>query len=168
VSVLIFLAIAGVALALLLLTVLVGGFLDGPIDALGIGDGVLSSEVVLSFLATFGLTGAILLGSTDVSMLVASLAGVGAGALVGAGASFVTRGLANGPTAHQLSAADYVDQVATVTTSIPADGMGQVHLVLAGQSTSIAARAGEPIANGSTVRIATVLGPGVVKVVREG
>lgn len=165
---LIFVAIAGVALALLLLTVVIGGFLDGAIDAVGIGDGVLSSEVVLSFLATFGLTGAILLGTTDVSMIVAALAGVGAGVVVGAGASAVTRGLANAPTAHQLSAADYVDQVATVTTSIPADGMGQVHLVLAGQSTSIAARAGEPIGSGSTVRISTVLGPGVVKVVREG
>jgi hypothetical protein len=168
VSVLIFLAIAGIALALLLLTVLVGDFLSGPFDAIGLGDGFLSSEVLLSFLATFGLTGSILLGTTDVSVLVASLAGVGAGAVVGGAAAVVTRALANGPTAHQLSPADYVDQVATVTTSIPADGMGQVHLVLAGQSTSIAARAGEPIANGSTVRIATVLGPGVVKVVREG
>ncbi len=164
---LIFVAVAGIALALLLLTVVIGGFLDGAIDAVGIGDGVLSSEVVLSFLATFGLTGAILLGTTDVSMIVAALAGVGAGVVVGAGASAVTRGLASAPTAHQLSAADYVDQVATVTTSIPADGMGQVHLVLAGQSTSIAARAAEPIAHGSTVRISTVLGPGVVKVVRE-
>ncbi|MGY4643181.1 hypothetical protein [Cellulomonas sp. URHB0016] len=167
-SVLIFVAIAGIAVALLLLTFVVGGFLDGPIEAIGLGDGILSSEVVLSFLATFGLTGALLLGTTDVSMLVAALAGVGAGAAVGGGASLVTRGLANGPTAHQLSAADYVDQVATVTTSIPADGMGQVNLVLAGQSTSIAARASEPIGNGTAVRIATVLGPGVVKVVREG
>ncbi|GIG22926.1 hypothetical protein Cch01nite_36500 [Cellulomonas chitinilytica] len=167
-SVLIFVAIAGIALALLLVTVLVGDFLDGTFDAIGLGDGFLSSEAVLSFFATFGLTGAILLASTDVSMLMAALAGLGAGAVVGGGAAVVTRALANGPTAHQLSAADYVDQVATVTTSIPADGMGQVHLVLAGQSTSIAARAAEPITNGSTVRIATLLGPGVVKVVREG
>ena len=162
---LIFWVIAGVALLLLVLTVVLGDFLDGVVDAIDVTGGYLSSTVVLSFLATFGIVGGLLLATTDASVLLATVAGVVAGAVVGAGAGVATRALTNGPTAHQITSSDYVGQAATVTTSIPADGLGQISLVVAGQSTALAARADAPVPTGAGVTVVANLGPGVVKVV---
>ncbi|GEK23238.1 hypothetical protein [Cellulomonas xylanilytica] len=161
---LIFWVIAGVALLLLVLTVTLGDFLDGAVEAIDVTGGYLSSTVVLSFLATFGIVGGLLLATTDVSVLVASLGGVVAGALVGAGAGAATRSLTDGPTAHQITSSDYVGLAATVTTSIPAGGLGQISLVVAGQSTALAARADGPVPTGAGVTVVASLGPGVVKV----
>ncbi|MBO3103418.1 hypothetical protein [Cellulomonas fengjieae] len=161
---LIFWVIAGVALLLLVLVVTVGDLFDGVLDALDFTGGYLSSTAVLSFLATFGIVGGLLLGTTDVSLLVASLGGVVAGAVVGAGAAVATRSLTDGPTAHQITSSDYVGQAATVTTSIPAVGLGQVSLVVAGQSTALAARADGPVPLGAGVTVVANLGPGVVQV----
>jgi hypothetical protein len=161
---LIFWVIAGVALLLLVLTVVLGDFLDGVIDAIDVTGGWLSSTVVLSFLATFGIVGGLLLATTDASVLLATVAGVVAGAVVGAGAGVATRALTNGPTAHQITSSDYVGQAATVTTSIPSDGLGQISLVVAGQSTALAARADSPVPTGAGVTVVANLGPGVVKV----
>ena len=161
---LIFWVIAGVALLLLVLTVVFGDFLDGVVDAIDVTGGYLSSTVVLSFLAAFGIVGGLVLATTDASVLVATLAGVVAGAVVGAGAGVATRALTNGPTAHQITSSDYVGQAATVTTSIPSDGLGQISLVVAGQSTALAARADAPVPTGAGVTVVANLGPGVVKV----
>lgn len=161
---LIFWVIAGAALLLLVLTVTVGDFLDGVVETLDFTGGYLSSTVVLSFLATFGIVGGLLLATTETSVLLASLAGVVAGAVVAAGAGVATRALTNGPTAHQITSSDYVGQPATVTTSIPADGLGQISLVVAGQSTALAARADAPVPTGAGVTVVANLGPGVVKV----
>jgi hypothetical protein len=162
--VLIFWVIAGVALLLLVLTVTVGDFLDPALDSIDVTGGYLSSTVVLSFLATFGIVGGLLMSATEASMLVASLGGAVAGAVVGVGAGAATRSLANGPTAHQITSSDYVGQTATVTTSIPAGGLGQISLTVAGQSTALAARADEPVPTGSVVTVVANLGPGVVQV----
>ncbi|WP_315099229.1 hypothetical protein [uncultured Cellulomonas sp.] len=162
---LIFWLIAGAALLLLVLTVTVGDFLDGVIDAIDFTGGYLSSTAVLAFLATFGIVGGLVLATTDAGVLMASLGGVVAGAVVAAGAGVATRTLTHGPTAHQITSSDYVGQPATVTTSIPADGLGQVSLVVAGQSTALAARADGPVPTGAGVTIVSNLGPGVVKVV---
>ena len=161
---LIFWLIAGAALLLLVLTVTVGDFLDGVVDAIDFTGGYLSSTAVLAFLATFGIVGGLLLMTTDVSMLIASLGGVAAGAVVAAGAGAATRSLTHGPTAHQITSSDYVGQAATVTTSIPVGGLGQISLVVAGQSTALAARADGPVPTGSGVTVVATLGPGVVKV----
>lgn len=161
---LIFWVIAGVALLLLVLTVTLGDFLDGIIDAIDVTGGYLSSTVVLAFLAAFGIVGGLLLATTDTSVLLASLGGVVAGAAVGAGAGVATRALTDGPTAHQITSSDYVGQPATVTTSIPSDGLGQISLVVAGQSTALAARADGPVPTGTGVTVVANLGPGVVKV----
>jgi hypothetical protein len=161
---LIFWVIAGVALLLLVLTVVLGDFLDGVVDAIDVTGGWLSSTVVLSFLATFGIVGGLLLATTDASVLLATLAGVVAGAVVGVGAGVATRALTHGPTAHQITSSDYVGQTATVTTSIPSDGLGQISLVVAGQSTALAARADAPVPTGAGVTVVANLGPGVVKV----
>ena len=64
---LIFWVIAGVALLLLLLTVVFGDFLDGVVDAIDVTGGYLSSTVVLSFLAAFGIVGGLVLATTDAS-----------------------------------------------------------------------------------------------------
>lgn len=159
-----FWVIGAVAGVLLLATVLLGDFLDGYLDSVDFTGGYLSSATVLSFLTAFGLTGGIVLTTSSASTLVAALAGVLAGALVGVGAGFLTKSLNNGPTAHQITANDYVGQSATVTTSIPQDGPGQIHLTIAGQSTSLAARADTTVATGTAVTVLAVLAPGLVKV----
>lgn len=161
-----FLAIGGGALALLAITLLVGDFLDGIFDALDFSGGYLSSTAVLSFLATFGLVGALLMATTDMTALVAAVCGLAAGALVGAGAGIVTKVLVDSPTAHQVTTADYLGQQASVTTTIPVNGLGQVHLTVAGYTTALAARAAEPIPAGTTVVVVANLTPGTVRVER--
>jgi hypothetical protein len=159
-----FWVIGAVAGVLLLATVLFGDLLDGFFDSVDFTGGYLSSATVLSFLTAFGLIGGVVQATTSASTLVASFAGALAGALVGAGAGLLTRALSNGPTAHQITANDYVGQSATVTTSIPQGGPGQIHLTIAGQSTSVSARADTSVATGTVVTVLAVLAPGLVKV----
>lgn len=158
-----FALIGAAALTLLLLTTLVGDFLDGIVDAVDFTGGHLSSAAVLSFLAVFGLVGAVTTNAGWATWA-AIAAAVAAGLVVGAGAGWATNALANGPTAHQITSADYVGATATVTTPIPAAGVGQVHTSIAGHPTALAARAAQPIAAGVRVRVTAVLSPGTVHV----
>lgn len=161
---LIFWAIAAVSLTLLLLTVIIGDFLDGIFDSLDFTGGYLSSATVLTFLSTFGLTGAILLSSTEASTLFASLGGAVAGVAVGAGGGLVVKALSDGPTTHQISVADYINRPATVTIPIPPGGLGEVRLIVAGRSQTLAARADGPVPSGTSVTIEANLAPGTVRV----
>ncbi|WP_051640200.1 hypothetical protein [Cellulomonas sp. URHE0023] len=161
---LIFWVIAAVALLLLVLTVVSGDLLDGVVDAVDFTGGYLSSAVVLAFVATFGIVGGIVTTVTDVGALAAAGLGLVAGLVVAVVAGYATRALTHGPTAHQITSSDYVGLAATVTTSIPAGGLGQVALTVAGQSAALAARADVPVPTGSVVTIVSNVGPGVVKV----
>lgn len=161
---LIFWAIAGVSLTLLLVTAIVGDFLDGIFDALDFTGGYLSSTSVLAFLSMFGLTGAVLLSSTSASPLVASLGGLASGAVVGLGAGALAKALHDGPTTHQISAQDYLGQPATVTTSIPVGGLGEIRLVVAGRTQALGARADVAVPVGSSVMVVANLNAGTVKV----
>lgn len=159
-----FWAIAALAVILLLITTLAGGLLDGPLESVDFTGGYLTSTAVLAFLAAFGLGGALTMSTTGAGPLVASTAGLGAGVVVGAAAGAVTGALAHGPTAHQVSDKDYVGCPATVTTSIPDAGLGQVHTTVAGHTTVLAARSAQPVPAGTPVTIVAVLSPGTVRV----
>ena len=139
---LIFWVIAGVALLLLVLTVVVGDFLDGAVDALDFTGGlpVVHGRAVVPGHVRHRRAACCWRRPTRACSS-PSLAGVVAGAVVGAGAGVADPRADQRPTAHQITSSDYVGQAATVTTSIPSDGLGQISLVVAGQSTALAARA---------------------------
>ena len=161
---LIFWTIAGVALLLLVVNFLAGDAFDGALDSVGLGDGFVSATAILSFLACFGIVGGIVMSSTSASALVASIAGVGAGLVGAAAATWATNALRDGPTAHQITSDDYVDLPATVTTSIPVGGPGQIHLTVAGHPTALAAYAQTALPAGTRVVVTESLGSGMVRV----
>lgn len=164
----VFWSIAGIGIVLLLVVTLVGDFLDGAFDAIDFTGGYLSSTSVLAFLAAFGLVGGWVLGASGASVTVAALAGLGAGLLAGAGAGAAAKYLHDGATTHQITADDYLGQTATVVTDIPAGGLGQVSVTVAGHSQTLAARADAPLVAGTLVTVAANLTAGTVKVVPQG
>lgn len=164
----VFLSIAGVGIALLLVVTIVGDFFDGVFDAIDFTGGYLSSTTVLAFLAAFGLVGAWVLGASGASVTTAALAGLGAGLVVGGGAGAAAKFLHDGSTTHQITADDYLGQPATVVTDIPAGGLGQVSLTIAGRSQTLAARADAPLSAGAAVTITANLTAGTVRVAPPG
>jgi membrane protein implicated in regulation of membrane protease activity len=153
-TVLPFLVIGAVGVVLLLVTLVVGDLLSGVLDAFGGGaDWMLGA--VAGFLGAFGFAGAIVLGTTEV-MLVAVLAGL---------AAVATRYLQRGGDETTVRSSALVGLTGIVINDIPAQGYGEVSVVVAGHLTKLNARCPEPLAAGNAVIIDAVLSPTSVSVV---
>jgi len=153
-----FVVIAAIGVALVVLSLFVGDFLEGVLDLeqFGVGDGVLSTPVVGAFLAAFGTGGALLLGGLRVSPAGSVLGGLGAGVVLGGVTLLLVRSLMHMPTDATPRAADLVGSMGTVVTRIPEGGLGEISLVAAGQRMKLNARADGPIASGSPVIVVDV------------
>ena len=158
-----FLIIGGVGLALLLVSVLVGDHLEGALDGLGAGDW-LSGGALAGFIGAFGFAGAIILGATDQPVL-AVLGGLVAGAVVGLAAGWLTLRLQRGGDEATVRSAALVGLAGTVVNDIPADGYGEVSVVVAGHLTKLNARCVEPLRAGHGITVEAVLSPTSVSVV---
>lgn len=158
------LVVGGIGLVLLLVSFVAGEALDGALDS--VGPDLLSGLAVASFLAAFGFVGALVLDLTG-SNGAALGAGLVAGAVVGVGAGKASQALMRGGDESTVRSAGLVGLTGSVIDAIPADGMGQVSVVAAGHITRLNARADEPLPNGTAVRVAAVLSPTSVRVVRE-
>lgn len=156
-----FVIIGGVGLAVVVLSLFVGDFLDGVLDFehFSLGDGVLSTPVVGAFLAAFGAGGALLLRGLQVSLAGSVLGALGAGVVLGGVTLLLVRSLMHMPTDATPRAADLVGSMGTVVTRIPEGGLGEISLVAAGQRLKLNARASGPIANGSSVIVVDVTSP---------
>lgn len=157
------LIIGGVGLALLLVSVLVGDHLDGALDSLGAGDW-LSGGALAGFIGAFGFGGAIVLGATD-SLLAAILGGLLAGVAVGVAAGWLTLKLQRDGSDSTVRSAALVGVSGTVINDIPADGYGEISVVVAGHLTKLNARCPEPLPAGHAVTVEAVLSPTSVSVV---
>ncbi|MGW0843423.1 hypothetical protein ACWD26_25395 [Streptomyces sp. NPDC002787] len=141
------LGITGVVL--LALSLVFDGVLDGAVD--GVLDGGLSLPVVAGFMAATGFGGVLATEVLDAGPVVAT----GCGAALGAGAAGLTyrfgRALMRDRTALAPRGDDLVGTEGKVVTAIPADGLGEVLLRLAGQPVKFAARSAGPVARGVEV-----------------
>lgn len=153
-----FLAIGGIGLGLLLVSLVVGEVFDGVLEALDAdGGGWLSTPVIGSFLAAFGFGGALTMYGTGVGIPGGALAGLLSGAAVGGVAVVVTRQLMHMPTDQSMRTGDLVGRRATVVTPIPEDGYGEISVSHLGQTMKYNARAQQAVPFGTPVEVTAVI-----------
>lgn len=153
------LGIAGVAL--LALSLIFDGILEGLFDGVGVldglFDGLLSLPVIAGFVSMLGFGGAIVLGTTGLSTLAATGAGVLAG-LVAAGLTWkLSRALMRDQTDGTPRGEDLIGTSGAVVTPIPAGGYGEVLLSLGGHLVKMSAKSQEPVPRGAEIWVEAAL-----------
>lgn len=162
---LIFLGCMIIGGSLLLLSVVLGGILDGILDSVGFDfdlGGVSFMPVLLGFVSMFGIGG--LFGTEGLGLAAgpASLVGAVFGSLGAAATIAIFRFLRRAEAEGASSNASLVGQTARVSVSIPPSGYGSVIVNFDGSPAERRAAATEPIKAGSIVRISMVIGGDVV------
>jgi membrane-bound ClpP family serine protease len=165
-----FLIIGGVGLAIVVVSLLFGDFLDGMFESphFDVVDGWLSTPVIGAFLAAFGFGGALLLRGPELSLAWATTGGLAAGVTLGGVTVALVRVLMNMPTDPTPRTRDLVGSLGTVVTRIPEHGLGEIAVTAAGQRLKLSARADAPIASGTTVVVVDVTSPTSVVVTESG
>lgn len=153
------LVVGGIGIVLLIVSIVVGDLLD----FVGLGSDFFSSAALAGFLGAFGFGGAIALDATD-NLTLAVVIGVAVGLVVGAGAGWASVRLERGGDESNVRTSTLVGSGATVIQAIPADGYGEVTVVVAGHITKLNARAAAPISSGAPVTITAVLSATAVHV----
>ncbi len=154
------LIIGAVGVGLLLVTLVLGDFLDGMFDGLDFDSGgLLSTEVIGAFLGAFGFGGALLRSTTSVSLPLAVAGGAIAGVIGAAIAFLIVRTFLRMPTDATPRSTDLTGKLARVVTRIPDDGLGEITVMHHGQRLKLSARSEQPISTGADVVIVDVLSP---------
>lgn len=135
-----------------------GGDADSP-DHDGDIISVFSPKVVAIFLVGFGAAGA-LATHFGLSVVPAIAWAFGGGGALGALGYLGTRALYRQQCSSDVNPADAVGRYATVTTAIPANGVGEVSVSVAGQHMTYTARSSDsaPVARTRQVKVAAVTG----------
>ncbi|EDY46226.1 hypothetical protein [Streptomyces sp. SPB074] len=161
--------VAGVAgLAVLALSLVLDGLLEGLFDGVsfldGLLDGLFSLPVVAATVSMLGFAGALTLATTDLGTGAAAGTGLAAGLAAGWLTWRLTRALMGGSTAVTPCGADLVGTAGAVVTAIPAEGFGEVLLSLGGQPVKYAARSAAAVPRGAEVWVEEALSATAVRV----
>ena len=148
-----FLVLGGVGVVLLLLSVVLGDFLDGMLE---FGGDFVSGPAVGAFIGAFGFAGALALNA-GLGTGAAVAIGIVSGAVIGAGAGYASAQLTRGGDGANVRTTSLVGREASVVTAIPEGGFGTVSMVASGHITNLNARAATPLPPGTPVVITTVL-----------
>lgn len=160
-----FLVIGGLGIVLLLLSLLVGEFLEHVFA--GIGNDWISGAALAGFLGAFGFGGALAYTASS-STPVAVVVGILAGLVIGAGVGWLTRRLREDDDSSTVRSANLIGVHGTVVSAVPgSDGYGEVSVVVSGHITKLNARAAEALPSGTAVTVAAVLSPTSVSVERK-
>lgn len=122
----------------------------------------LSLPVIAGFLGAFGFGGAIaasLMPARGGTWLVATLVGLVAAVPAAWAAGRMLRAAINIPTDATLSSSDLLGAPGVVISPVPADGLGEVRLAIAGQQMKFHARSDRPLALGTRVFVIAVPTP---------
>jgi membrane protein implicated in regulation of membrane protease activity len=130
----------------------------------GLLDGLLSLPVIAGFLSMFGFSGAIVLGSTGLGPVGATVVGVPAGVLTGWFAYRLSRALMRDSSGAVPRGDDLIGASGSVVTAIPADGYGEVLVHLAGQPMKLSAKSPVAVARGAEVWVEQALSQSAVSV----
>ncbi|MFF8939035.1 hypothetical protein ACF08O_30810 [Streptomyces paradoxus] len=160
------LGIAGVVLLALsfILDGVIEGLLDGVAVLDGIVDGLLSLPVIAGFVSMLGFSGAIVLGTTDLGAVGATLIGVPAGVLTGWIAYRLSRALLRDSSGAAPRDEDLIGTSGSVVTAIPAGGYGEVLVRRAGQPVKLSAKSPVAVARGAEVWVEQTLSQSAVSV----
>ncbi|WP_405954910.1 hypothetical protein [Streptomyces phaeochromogenes] len=160
------LGIAGVVL--LVLSLVFDGVLEGLFDGVnvldGLFDGWLSLPVIAGFVSMFGFSGAIVMGTTGLGAVGATVIGVPAGVGTGWLAYRLSRALMSDRSGAAPRDDDLIGISGSVVTAIPADGYGEVLVRLAGQPVKLSAKSPVPVARGAEVWVEEALSQTAVSV----
>ena len=158
--------IGAIGVAVVLVSLFVGDFLDGLLDFehFDVGDGLLSTPVVGAFLAAFGAAGALFLRLLEFSVVGATLGALGSGVALGGIAFGLVRTLMHMPTDATPRSADLVGAFGTVVTRIPAGGLGEITVRHAGQRLKLSAQSDTALAAGTAVIVVQSVSPTLVVV----
>ena len=163
-----FLAVGGVGVVLLVVSLLVGEIGHLAFDADG---GPFSLEAVATLLGGIGFGGAATIAllpaslATGVAVAVALLVGVAVAVPLAWGAIRLSRALRDMPTTETLTRHHLAGAQGVVVSAIPAAGLGEVRLALHGQSLKYAARSDVPLPPGTPVYVVEALSETAVSVV---
>lgn len=173
---LIYAAIAFVGFVFLLVMLFVGelfghdhdlGAHDGGIEHgggdLGGGPSVFSSRIMAAFVTSFGV-GGVVARYYNLSHPASSGVGIATGAVMAGLVYQFAKILYSQQASSEVQMSRLIGRSAEVTVAIPADGVGQISLSVAGERTEHVARAkdGRAVARGAQVVIAALGGDSVV------
>jgi len=151
--------------SLLLLTLIVDDIFGGVLGALHLGfdvAGVSPAPMLLGFVAMFGIGGLYGLHGLGSGSGIATLLGLGAGA-VGAGVVFgAFKVLKQSESTVSFSLTDMIGSTGRVSVNIPAHHFGSVLISFAGGSHNMTATADADIQAGTEVKVTAVSGPNIV------
>jgi len=160
-----YLVIGAIGVVLLVFSLVVGEVSESVFDAIG-GD-LISGASLAAFLGTLGFVGALVFGGTQ-SHGWATAAGLLAGVAVGAGAGWLSSALSKDDPSSTVRSSALAGRDATVVSAVPAEGYGEVSVVVAGHITKLNARSGTALPAGTPVTITAVLSATSVRVARRG
>ncbi|MEU3854404.1 hypothetical protein [Streptomyces sp. NPDC029554] len=163
-----FLGLGITGVALLALSLVLDGVIDGLLDGVGVTegllDGLLSLPVIAGFVSMLGFSGAIVLGTTGLGPVGATVIGVPAGVLTGWFAYRLSRALAHDSSGAAPRDADLIGASGSVVTAIPAEGYGEVLVHVAGQPRKFAAKSPVAVGRGTDVWVEQALSQSAVSV----
>ncbi len=167
---LIYAGIASVGFLFLLIMLFVGDLFGADHDLVGHdvagdfgGPSVFSSRIMAAFVTAFGV-GGVVARYYDLSHPAASGVGIASGALMAGLVYQFAKMLYSQQASSELQMTRLVGRTAEVSVAIPADGVGQISLSLAGERTEHLARSknGRAVPRGSEVLITELRGDSVV------
>ncbi|GAP47525.1 hypothetical protein [Streptomyces azureus] len=157
-----FLGLGITGVVLLALSFVLDGVLEGLLD--GVADGLLSLPVIAGFLSMFGFSGVIVMGTTGLGPVGATVIGVPAGVLTGWFAYRLSRALMYDSSGAAPRDDDLIGASGSVVTAIPADGYGEVLVHLAGQPVKLSAKSPVAVARGAEIWVEQALSQSAVSV----
>jgi Na+/glutamate symporter len=158
-----FLLVGAIGVLLLVVSLLLGDHVDALDSVFDLGGDWFSGAALAGFLGTLGFGGALAYDATG-SATVGIVVGVVAGLVIGALVGWTMAKLRGNDSGETVRTSELAWREATVVSAIPADGYGEISLVVSGHLTKLNARANEPLAAGTAVLITAVLSPTSVSV----
>lgn len=159
-----FVALAAIGFALLIVAIVLGGVFDLDIDLEGDLGPWLSLPALGAFLGAFGVGGLLISSATDEAALPSVAGGAAAGIALGWAAGRLTRSFVNMPTDAAPTSGDYMGQIGRIVTAV-GGGRGEVMLRVGGSPRKLAAAADTDIALGTEVVVIEVMSSSAVRVI---
>jgi membrane-bound ClpP family serine protease len=160
--VIIFATIFGVGFLVLIINLIFGGDGDTDIDADGHlgGPNIFSIRMLSLLMVGFGAIGFGARSTTDWSMFVCSMAGIGGAILTGTAGWLILRAFYSSQASSLIEDSDVVGRMANLIDSIGENSNGQVACVIRGREITFLARShdGQPIDRSKPVQIMSKTG----------
>jgi membrane-bound ClpP family serine protease len=156
----IFATIFGIGFTILIFSLIFGqdvdadADIDGDVDG-GHGPSIFSVKMIALLMVGFGSLSFGVRATTDSTMFVSSMVGIGGAVAVGAIGYFIIRAFYASQSSSTITDRDIVGSTATIIDAIPEKGNGQISCIIRGREITFLARSqdGRTIERGAPVRV---------------